>query len=153
MPKKHLSIGLKIIAAVYASIIVVLVLLSISNYPVQWREQVNHERQRYLDVIAQALQYYASDHGGTLPALPSQPSMIANTNECKAYCPALSKDIPCVDLAKTLVPGYMKEMLLDPLSNSTTESRMYVQQSGDHVMLGACDTFFGQQVTVDKVIK
>jgi hypothetical protein len=141
-----------LLLAGYGLIVLVLILLSASNYPVQWKIQVNHERQRYLAVIAQALRYYAADHDGGVPDLPSELSMIANTQSCSAYCPALSKQIPCYDLAKTLVPGYMKELLQDPLNSSQEESGFYLKYIDKHLTLGACHVFFGQTVTADEAL-
>lgn len=142
------SLGVRILVAVYAVGVLVLLLLSASNYPVQWREQVNRERERYLAVIAQALEYYVADHAGEFPAIPSTPSMIANVSQCQASCPALSQDIPCYDLSGLLVPGYMHEMLLDPLSTSERDSGFYIQAEGRGVTIGACHAFFGERLQV-----
>ncbi len=134
--------------AAYGVIILVLILLAASNYPVQWRVQVNHERQRYIEVIAQAMQYYVADHSGKLPPLPTSVALIANTDACSAYCPALSKQLSCYNLTKTLVPGYMQQMLQDPLSTSDQQSGFYLDPIGPHILIGACDTYFGQKVEV-----
>jgi len=138
--------SVQVLFVVYGVSMLVLILLAASNYPVQWRSQVNHERQRYVEVIAQALRYYAMDHGGQLPDLPGEPAMIANTNDCEASCPALSKQLSCFNLTQVLVPSYMKEMLEDPLNTSEKESGFYITSSTVGVLIGSCNTFFGQKV-------
>lgn len=138
------------IVSVYATGMLVLVLLSASNYPVQWRVQINHERQRYLEVFDQAISYYSLDHEGVIFALPDSPAMISNIDTCSYECPALKKAIPCYDLSRELVPSYMSRLYQDPLLTSASDTGFYIYSSGGNLTLGACHHFFKNQISISR---
>jgi len=145
--KKISSKTIRVIIAGYAVIALTLILLSAANYPVQWRKEANNERQRYLQVYAQAIHYSALDHNGSLFALRSEPAVIANTDSCTFYCPALNRTLACLNLQKDLVPNYMSQLLRDPFLDSTTTTGFYVSRTGSHIALGSCAAFFDQSLT------
>lgn len=138
------------IVTVYATGMLVLVLLSASNYPVQWRVQINHERQRYLEVFHQAILYYSLDHVGTVFPLPESPAMISNTDQCSYACPALRKTIPCYDLSKQLVPSYMSRLYQDPFLTSESNTGFYLYSRDGSLTLGACHHFFRDQISITR---
>lgn len=138
------------IVSVYATGMLVLVLLSASNYPVQWRVQVNHERQRYLEVFAQAISYYSLDHEGAVFAIPEEPAMISNTDQCSYDCPALKKAIPCYNLSRELVPSYMSRLYQDPFLTSESDTGFYVYSRDGNLTLGACHQFFKDPISVSR---
>lgn len=146
------TILIKVIVAVYATGIVVMIILAATNYPVQWRVQVNKERMRYLEVYAQAIEYNYLDHDKVMPDIPNEPVMISNTTECQPiFCPALNRNLSCFDAQSLLIPSYMKELLQDPLQTSDRYSGFYFYRSGDRsYALGSCESFFGQQISIEK---
>ena len=138
-----------IVGIVFAIVVLTLVLLAASNYPVQWRHEVNRERLRYLEVFSQALEYYYLDHDRVLPVLPQEPAVISNTSTCRFSCLALGREVPCFDAAAILVPGYMKEILADPLFSTEHYSGFYLYQDrSTSIVIGACNTFFGESLEI-----
>lgn len=143
----------RFIVVMYVLVILILVLMAASNYPIQWRLQVNKERLRYAEVIAQALEYYMRDHHGELPAAFSfQPFLISNTDTCSALCPRIKRELPCYNLQRDLVPGYLEELPQDPLINSAINSGFYVFQLEHSFTVGACYTYFNETIHVTKQI-
>ncbi|OGY89656.1 MAG: hypothetical protein A3B30_02535 [Candidatus Komeilibacteria bacterium RIFCSPLOWO2_01_FULL_52_15] len=148
--KKLSTRTVRVILAGYAVIALTLLLLSIANYPVQWRKEANNERRRYLSVYAQAIEYAALDHDGALFPLPAEPAVIANIDSCTFYCTALQRTIPCINLEKDLVPDYMSKMLRDPFLDSMTTTGFYVSRMGSRLTLGSCAAFFNQRINLTK---
>ncbi|MBI4090576.1 MAG: hypothetical protein HY422_00980 [Candidatus Komeilibacteria bacterium] len=150
MKNKKRPVYVWCIVAVYATGMLVLILLSASNYPVQWRAQVNHERQRYLEVFDQAISYYSLDHAGVIFPLPDSPAMISNTDQCSYACPALKIAIPCYDLSRELVPSYMSRLYQDPLLTSESDTGFYVYSRDGILNLGACHHFFKDPIGISR---
>ncbi|MEK7583883.1 MAG: hypothetical protein AAB490_01450 [Patescibacteria group bacterium] len=134
--------------AVLATGLLTMLLLAAANYPVQWRTELNAERRRYLEVIAQAVEYYVLDREELDLDIPSEPAMIANRSECAVRCPALDRDLPCYNLEAPLVPGYVRELPQEPLKPSDYSTGFYIVRDVSGITLGACYTFYGEDVTV-----
>ena len=137
---------IKLIVGVYATGMLTLILLAASNYRVQWRDQVNHERLRYLEVFAQAITYYRLDHGGDLFPMPAETSIISNTDQCSYACPSLGTSLPCYNITEHLVPSYMKRILQDPMLTSDSDTGFYITEDDGQVTLGACHHFFNKPI-------
>lgn len=138
------------IVIIYFIILLTLILLAASNYPVQWRVEANRERSRYLEVIAQAIEYYKLDHDGALFDLPAAPRVISNQEGCSYECPALGRVLSCYNLQEKLVPGYVRDIPRDPLLEATPNSGFYLSYSGPVLTLGACHKFFRDPVEIQK---
>ncbi|OGY90704.1 MAG: hypothetical protein A3B31_02570 [Candidatus Komeilibacteria bacterium RIFCSPLOWO2_01_FULL_53_11] len=138
--------------AVLATVLLTMLLLAAANYPVQWRTELNAERRRYLEVIAQAVEYYALDRGVLDLDIPSEPAMIANRSECAVRCPALDRDLPCYNLEAALVPGYLRQLPQEPLEPSDYSTGFYIVRDGAGITLGACHVFFNKDITVHPAI-
>jgi len=139
------------IVFVCMTIVIALALLAISNYPTQWRAQVDAERYRALEVIAQALQYRALDYDGILQ-LPDSPRMISTTDACTFYCPMLGAEIPCMNAQTLLVPGYMHKIPRDPFISSDHESGYYLSATDTGFVVGACNVFFNGPLIVEQAL-
>ena len=138
--------------AVLATGLLAMLLLAAANYPVQWRTELNEERRRYLEVIAQAIEYYALDRGELDLDIPSESAMIANRSECAASCPALDRELPCYNLEAALVPGYIRQLPQEPLEPSDYSTGFYIVREGLGITLGACHVFFNEEITVHPAI-
>lgn len=148
--KRIPSITIRVILILYAIALLTLILLAASNYSVQWKAETDRERGRYLDVYAQALEYYYYDHDAHLPPLPVTPSIISTTDACQYACPALGTDLSCFNLASSLVPQYMQALLQDPLLDSTENSGFYIQATETGFHIGTCYQFFNAPQRVIK---
>lgn len=142
--------AVRLILAGYGVIVLTLIIVSAANYPVQWRRETNHERRRYLEVYAQAIEYYKLDHEGTMFPIPEEAVMIANTDSCEVSCPVLGRTLSCRNLESELTPSYMAKLLSDPLVLSTTSTGFYVSLKDSQLTVGACHSFFGEKITVEK---
>jgi len=138
--------GIRFIVVGYAIVVLTLILLAASNYPVQWRAQVDAERMRNLEVYAQALKYYQNDHDAPLNVVPESMHIISNDSSCMHSCSTVGAVLPCFNLQESLVPGYLRELPQDPLYSSSDLSGYYIQQSKDGFILGACNAFFGEEL-------
>lgn len=139
---------IRIVVIVYAVVVVTLVLLAVGYYHVQWREEMNSERQRHLAVFAQAFQYYAKDHDNMFPEdVPLQPLILSNTAECEHECPALGATLACYNAERVLVPSYMEKILRDSMIVSNSDSGFYFYRSGEReITFGSCRHFFDKSI-------
>ena len=127
----------------FGVIVLTLILLSISNYPVQWRVQVDAERRRSTEVLAQAIRYYYLDHDQTLFGIPTSTHMIANTDSCgAAVCARFNTPLPCFDLQQYLVPNYIHALEQDVAAGSSHVTGYYISRENGGVTIGACNSFF-----------
>ena len=141
---------IKGVVVVFFIIVLTLILLAASNYPVQWRDQVNKERFRNLEVFAQALEYFKLDHDGELFPIPTDPALISNQSGCIFSCPSLGDDISCFDLQRELVPNYMSKILQDPLLTSDADSGYFIAYTEGVLTLGACHKFFKDPILLQR---
>jgi len=141
---------IKGVVVVFLIIVLTLILLAASNYPVQWRDQVNKERFRNLEVFAQAIEYFKLDHVGELFLIPSDPALISNQTGCIFSCPSLGTDISCFNLQRELVPNYMNKILQDPLLTSDADSGYFISHFDGVLTLGACHKFFKDQIILKR---
>lgn len=151
--KKIPNLVIKSILAIYAVILLTLILLAASNYPVQWRHQANEERYRYLEVIAQSIDYHVQDHEGVVFDVPSGPVMIANTNDCTMECPALDRSLPCYNLEAVLVPDYVSALPQEPFVLSDVSTGFYLRYEHDLLTLGACHQYFQDPIILRQELK
>jgi len=134
----------------FAIVVLTMILLSASNYPVQWKQQINYERMRYLEVYVQALEYRYLDYNKVMPPLPETEKLIANDDSCSVYCPALGRSVDCFNMTSVLVPGYMRELLRDPIVESKHSSGFYIMQNENGFKVGSCFTYFGEDISIEK---
>jgi hypothetical protein len=151
--KKSISVKMiNFVVIFFAIIILTLILLSASNYSVQWRHQVDQERRQYLAVFGQAIEYYFLENRGVALALPLRPTLISNRDNCQHYCAIYNTELSCFNLEQILVPGYMKEILQDPFISSDSNSGFYIYQTSDQLILGACNNFY-QPIQVSSTLE
>ena len=148
--KRGHTYAIRGIVIIYFIILLTLILLAASNYPVQWRVEANRERSRYLEVIVQAIEYYKLDHDGALFDLPAEHQIISNQEGCSYECPALGRVLSCYNLQAKLVPGYVRGIPSDPLLVRTPNSGFYLSYRGAALTLGACHKFFRDPVEIQK---
>lgn len=140
----------RLLVVLFAIVVLTMILLSASNYPVQWKEQINNERMRYLEVYSQALEYRYLDYDNVMPSLPETEHMISNIDSCSMDCPALGRIIECYNMLPVLVPGYMRELLRDPIAESETSSGFYIKGHDSGFTVGSCFAYFGEDISIEK---
>ncbi len=148
--KRGRAYAIQGVVIIYFIVLLTLILLAASNYPVQWRVEANRERSRYLEVIAQAIEYHKLDHDGALFDLPAEPQVISNQEGCSYECPALGRVLSCYNLQAKLVPGYVRDIPRDPLLEATPNSGFFISYDDATLTLGACHKFFRDPVEIQK---
>ena len=53
-------------------------------------------------------------------------------------------------MSDVLVPGYMRELLRDPVVESQNSSGFYITKTDDGFTIGGCFAYFGEDISISK---